>query len=75
MLLSIRKGGLPKASSLQHFEDYRRNEGSGSLASVNQEGTLLEYETLVSQMPNVGPALFPPFRARAGAGAPPQSCK
>jgi len=55
VLLSIRKGGLPKASSLQHFEDYRRNEGSGSLASVNQEGTLLEYETLELRVtpPNV----------------------
>lgn len=47
VLMSIRKGGLPKAASLQHFEDYRKNEGTGNLASVNKEGSLVEYETLV----------------------------
>ena len=44
----LRRGDIRHAPSLQAFDDYRKNEVAGSTSTVTHDGSLLEYETLVS---------------------------
>jgi len=44
----LRKGDIRHAPSLQAFDTYRKNEVEGSTSTVAHDGSLLEYETLVS---------------------------